>query len=120
MMPATLPVPTSIRRSLLFALLERYVSTGIQFASTVVIARLLTPAEVGIFSVPLSIVLIFQSMRDLGMTQYIIQEADLTEERYDTATSLTVLLSAGFAVVIWLGAGLTAAFYREAGLVPVL
>ena len=114
------PVPTSMRRSLLFALLERYVSTGIQFASAVVIARLLTPAEVGVFSVATSILLVLQSMRDLGMTQYIIQETDLTEERYDTATSLTVLLSAGFAAVVWLGSGSIAAFYREPGLVPVL
>jgi O-antigen/teichoic acid export membrane protein len=112
--------PASIRRSLLFALLERYVSTGIQFASSVVIARLLTPAEVGVFSVATSIFLIIQNMRDLGMTQYIIQETDLTEERYDTATSLTVLLSLGFAAVVWLGSGSIAAFYREPGLVPVL
>ncbi len=117
---STQSVPTSIRRSLLLALLERYVSTGIQFASSVVIARLLTPAEVGVFSVGTSILLILQSMRDLGMTQYIIQEPDLTEERYGTAMSLTVLLSVGFAAVVWLGSGSIAAFYREPGLIPVL
>jgi len=101
-------------------MLERYVSTGVQFATTVVIARLLTPAEVGVFSVAASILSIFQIMRDLGMTQYIIQETDLTDERYGTATSLTILLSLGFAAVVWLGLGSIAAFYREPGLVPLL
>jgi O-antigen/teichoic acid export membrane protein len=118
--PSEHPEPVSIRRSFLFSVTERYLATAIQFAASVIIARLLSPAEVGVYAVGTSILAIIQNVRELGMTQYIIQETELTEKRYGTAIAATLLISVAFSVVLWLASGWISAFYREPGLVPVL
>lgn len=46
-----IPAMTSIRRSLAFSLIERYALIGLGLVSYVLIARVLTPEEIGIYSV---------------------------------------------------------------------
>ena len=41
----------SVRRSLAWGLLDNYIGIALQLVATVVIARLLTPNEIGIYSV---------------------------------------------------------------------
>jgi O-antigen/teichoic acid export membrane protein len=122
-MAASAEQPTgtiSLRRSFAYSVVERYLTTVIQFASTLVIARLLKPEEVGIFSVGMSIVALLHTVRDFGMTQYIVQQKELTRTHFRAAIAVTVAISVCFAIALWFTADAVAAFYREPALVPVL
>jgi O-antigen/teichoic acid export membrane protein len=112
---------TTIRRSFVFAAVERYFSSIVQFASTVIIARLLTPDEVGIFSVGMSVVGLVHMVRDFGITQYIVQERELTRARYASAVSVTAMLSVSFALALWfIAEPLASRLYREPAFEDVL
>lgn len=110
----------SVKKSLLFSAGERYLIFGIQFVSSIIIARLLTPLEIGIFSIG-SILLSFAHVfRDIGISNYVIQEADLTKERLQTAQTVLFLTSWLLAIILWFASGHVASFYAEQGICEVI
>ena len=68
------PNSMSTRNSLFFSFLDRYASLVITVVSSMVIARLLTPAEIGVFSVTVVLLSFVTSIRDMGAGQYLVQE----------------------------------------------
>jgi len=111
---------TGIRSSLLISFGDRYAVLLIQFVSTIVIARLLTPTEMGVYSVGAAAVAIAHTLRDFGVSTYLIQEQHLTAERISAALFITLLLAWSLAAIVWLAASPLADFYSETGLMPVL
>jgi O-antigen/teichoic acid export membrane protein len=110
----------SVRRSSYLAFASRYSSMFINFAGTVVVARLLTPAEIGVFTVSVAFVTLSQVLRDFGVANYLIQERDLDRSRIRTAMGIGLMTGATLALLI---AGLAwpiSRFYGEPGMVQVL
>ena len=92
---------TTVRRSLLLSLAERYFGILIQLISFFVLARLLTPAQIGLYSVAAATIGLAQVVRDFGIGSYLIQETDITPERVRTAFTLTGLISlASFLILV--------------------
>lgn len=77
------------------------------------LARLLTPAEVGIFSVTMVLLSYLTSLRDLGAGQYLLQEKDLTYERIQATWTVQLGLGLLFAVVALLASHPISVFYDE-------
>jgi len=46
-----------------------------------VVARLLSPSEIGVYSVTMVLLGFVATFRDLGAGQYLVQQKELTEER---------------------------------------
>lgn len=104
---------TSVRMSLLISLAEKYSVTVINIGSTLIIARLLSPEEIGVYSVGLAFVAIAHTLRDFGVGNYLIQEKELTEDRIRTAAGITLLLAWSLALLLALGSGWIAALYDK-------
>tara|TARA_R110000868_G_scaffold6363_10_gene36151 strand:+ start:2106 stop:3557 length:1452 start_codon:yes stop_codon:yes gene_type:complete len=103
----------SVRKSLLISFGEKYTVLLISIASTMILARLLSPAEIGIFSVSVAVVGIAQMVRDFGVTQYLIVERDLTRDRIRAAFGITIVISWSLAAVLYFGRDTLADFYSE-------
>lgn len=101
------------RRALLFSFAERYLVTVIGLASNLVIARLLTPIEIGVYSVSLAVISIAQVLRDFGVASYLVQERDLNEEHIRTALGVTLVLGTVLGALVLMSAPWVADFYRE-------
>ena len=99
---------------------QKYVAFVIHLASTVVLARLLTPHDTGIFSLAAAAVAIGHLLRDFGVSDYVITQRDLTNDKLRAAFTLTVLMAWTIAGVLLLLAYPLAAFYSEPQLVVVL
>lgn len=110
----------TIRRSFAFSLLEKYASTAINIGSTLVLARLLTPEEIGVFSVGAAVVGMLHALRDFGVTNYLIQEREVGREKLRTAFTVTLGLSWLFAALLFLAAAPAARFYGEDGVREVV
>ncbi|GIK97010.1 MAG: lipopolysaccharide biosynthesis protein [Alphaproteobacteria bacterium] len=110
----------TIRRSLAFSFLEKYASTAINIGSTLVLARLLTPEEIGVFSVGAAAVGILHALRDFGITSYLIQEREVGPEKLRTAFTVTTGLSWLFAALLFIAADPAARFYGEEGVREVV
>lgn len=103
----------NIRRSLLIAFSQSYVQLAIQFVASLIIARLLTPREIGVFSVSMVFIAMVNTFRDFGVVDYVVQERDLTRERIRSAALVTFITAWGIGLLVALGAGWVAEFYRE-------
>jgi O-antigen/teichoic acid export membrane protein len=106
--------------SLFYSFLEKNASLLVGVTSTIVLSRLLTPVETGIFSVAAAFINISQFLRDFGISNYIIQEQELTAQKLRSAMGLS--LSMGiilFALFLFLS-GPVAAFFNEPSLKVVI
>jgi len=106
---------TSIRKSLLLSFAQRNSTLVIQFVSSLLIARLLTPHEIGIFSIGAVIVSFSHIVRDMGVSNYVIQERELTVDRIRSAQAIVWITSWGLALLLILFSGWAGGFYAEPG-----
>lgn len=82
----------SLRLALLFSLIERYLSVLLAFGSSMALARLLTPEEIGVYSVTLAAVGIAQVLRDFGVGGFLIQKQELDEDTIRSAFGVALLI----------------------------
>ena len=110
----------SIRQSLVRTAGAKYTEIVLGFISSVILARLLTPEDFGIYSIAASIVLIGHMFRNFGVTQYIIQAEKLTDDILRTSFSLTLLISWLIALAIGSTAHWVSGYYENPGLETAL
>ena len=111
---------TRVRNSLVLSMADSYVGLLLQIASTVIISRLLTPSEVGIFAIAAVFSALATTFRDFGVAEYLIQERELTEEKIRAALTLNILVSWTMGLLLLLGSSWVADFYREPGVGDVM
>lgn len=92
----------------------------IGFVGIMLIARLLTPAEIGVYSVASAVTGIAQMMRDFGVGNYLIQERELTKERIRTALTVAIITGWTAGGLLYLVSPWAAAFYSEPGLADLI
>lgn len=93
----------------LFKLLER----GLGLVSTVVLARLLVPADFGIVAMAVSMVAVLELLSAFSLDMALIQKQNLTRDHYDTAWTLNVLANVLIAVLAVLIAAPGASFFGD-------
>ena len=106
---------TSIRKSLFLSFAQRNAMLVIQFVSSLIIARLLSPHEIGIFSIGAVIVSFSHIVRDMGVSNYVIQEKELTTERIRSAQAIIWITSWGIALILFASSFWAGRFYAEPG-----
>ncbi len=105
-----------IRRSIAFSLIDKYAGIVLSLATMAIVARILTPEEVGLFMVASASVILIEAFRDFGVGACIIQAPSLTPALARTAFTVMALLSVVFAGLLWASAPALAAFYGDARL----
>jgi len=93
---------------------------GLGLISTLVLARLLVPEDFGIIAMATSIAAGLELLTLFGFDMALIQRKSLTRDDYDSAWTLNTMLGIGLGVLLVLGAGMGADFYREPRLEPVI
>jgi O-antigen/teichoic acid export membrane protein len=93
--------------------IDKYSLLVINIASTMILARWLTPAETGVYTVAWSLINIAQALREFGIVSYLVQEKELTKERLGTALTIAVLLGLSLTIVFAASAGAIARFYGD-------
>jgi len=111
---------TGLRRSLMFSFLDRYGVYALGLVGTVIAARLLTPADFGVFAVGASIVMLIDVLRDFGAGTYLVQVQHPHRDVVRAAYTVSLLISLVCAGLLVGAAGPVARFYREPGLESVL
>ena len=114
---------TTVRRALALSVLERYLSVVLALGSSMVPARLLTPEQVGMYSVTLAVIGLAHVLREFGVGNYLIQQRDLNDDHVRTAFGLALVLGATLAMVIYGAAPWVGRFYNApemAGLMRIV
>ena len=99
------------------AFLVSFVRSGgtylLAFISSIIISRLLLPAEIGIFSLAMAVTAILHALRDFGIGSYLIKERELTEDKLRTVFGTALLLGWSIAALIFFSSSAVAQFYSE-------
>jgi len=111
---------TSVRRSLGYSIATSYFSLPLQIIGTMVMSRLLTPAETGVFAVAAVFSAFASTFRDFGVAEYVIQEKELTADKIRAALTVTISISWCMALLFFACAPAVASFYRDAGIADVM
>lgn len=110
----------SIRKSLTQTFASTYLQLALQVVGLVVLARLLGPEEIGVYTVASVFVAFAQDLRNFAVGHYIIQEPELTQPRFRAAFTVTLVLGFTMALLLYLVAPYAGAFYEEPGVTAVL
>lgn len=110
----------SVRKGLLISLASANTSMLINFVASLFLARLLTPHEIGVFSVAYVFAGLLRTLREMGLGSYIVQEKELTPERVRTAFGISILFAVVTAAVLAALAVPAGHFYRESGVTEAL
>lgn len=98
----------------------RYLTLALQFISTMLLARLLTPEDIGIYSAGFSIVALAHLFRDFGLNQYIIQEKNLDSTKISATLTISIIIAWTLGLTVYCIAGLAADFFNEEGVEGLL
>lgn len=88
--------------------------------STLVLARLLTPADFGLVAMATAVAAGLELLTLFGFDTALIQRKELAREHYDSAWTLNILIGAGLAAAMAVAAAPVARFYTEPRLEMVM
>jgi O-antigen/teichoic acid export membrane protein len=93
---------------------------GLGLISSIVLARLLVPADFGLVAMAMSVILALELLREFSFDVALIQRQDADRSYYDTAWTLNVLLGLLLATLLVLAAFPAADYYNEPRLRSVM
>jgi len=110
----------SLRKSLAIVAISRYAEISLGLLSTVILARLLTPNDFGIYSIAASVAAIGHLFRNFGVGQFIIQVEELSSEVMRAAFAVTLAISWGIGALLIAVAPLLGRIYDDDGVSNVM
>ncbi|MGH8769607.1 MAG: lipopolysaccharide biosynthesis protein [Burkholderiales bacterium] len=93
---------------------------SIGLISTVILARLLVPADFGLVALAMAIIGVLELMSAFGFDLALIQNQTARREHYDTAWTFNLIIFAAVALILVALAQPAAAFYEDARLAPIM
>jgi len=95
---------TGVRRAFVLASLGRYLMMVVNLAATLIMARLLAPADYGVAVLAGSVLAVAEAIRALGGGAYLVQQKDLTPAQIHTNFTIsliaTILLIAALLLLV--------------------
>src|SRR5688572_28508821 len=97
----------------------RFTIRGVGLASTLILARLLVPADFGLVAIATSILGLLEAMSEFSFDTALIRHPDATRRHYDTAWTLSIMRAAATALLLVVLAVPVAGLFEEPRLVLV-
>lgn len=110
----------NLRLSLLITFFSTNGATLVNFLVTIILARLLSPSEIGIFSISAVVISIAHIFRDFGVSSYLQREKDLTPEKIRSAIGVLIFSSWSIALFIAGISSFVAEYYQQDGVRSVM
>lgn len=109
-----------LRRSIGITFLSTNIATVVQFIVTLILARLLSPSEIGIFSIAAVAMNLAGVFRDFGVQNYLQQEKDLSREKIRSALGLLLTTSWLLALIVYFVRWPVANYYKQPGIADLM
>lgn len=110
----------SVRQKVALQFLVSNLALVANFVLSIVLARLLTPQDIGIFSMSAVLMAVAHVFRDFGVTAFIKREKELTTETLRNALGVLLITSWSVASIMFFSAPYWAHFFHEARVVPAV
>ena len=111
---------STLHRSVLFSAADKYLVQLFAVSTMAVMARLLTPAETGLYLVAAGVLVLVEAIRDFGVVTYLVQQPQLSRGAIRSAFTATLALSLGLACAMYLAAPGVAGLFGDPQLAALL
>ncbi len=91
----------SVRKSVAWAFAGQFVSFGTAFAGSVIIARLLSPHELGIYVIAIATLGVLQVVAQFGASTYVVREKELLPHTLSAAFTVNAILALFLSSVVF-------------------
>ena len=108
------------RTAMAWSMAERYLGLVIGLTASMILARLLTPTDVGLFSLCAAVLAVAATIREFGISEYIIQEKSLDNDKLRRAYAVAVLTAWPIGVVVLLLRHAVASHYDQPELAHII
>jgi len=105
-----------IRKAVFYSVLNKYALQVVSFISVAILARLLTPEEIGLFAIASSLAFVATSLRTFGVSEYLVREKEIDPSKVKTVVGVMVIMSWGLGSVFLIASPWIADFYGQADL----
>ncbi|MFO1257174.1 MAG: lipopolysaccharide biosynthesis protein [Gammaproteobacteria bacterium] len=102
-----------LKKSLSLSFFDKYVGYFLRFIATVIVARLVTPDDIGIFSVAFVVISLGHVIRDFGVAQFLIKEKEINQDKIVAAFTLMLIISWGLFILMYWARHPIADFYNK-------
>lgn len=109
-----------VARGAVWMMTARVTDRLIGLASTLILARVLTPADFGLVAMAMAVIGLIELATAFGFEIALVRMAQPTRAQYDTVWTLNVLFGVGCATATAIAAAPAAAFYNEPRLASVM
>jgi O-antigen/teichoic acid export membrane protein len=103
-----------IRSAIKLSLAMQVVSQLITFVNVLIIARLLTPEEVGVFAIVSSFTIIAVDLRFFGTGNFLVKEMKITEEKKRSVLGVSIVISYFLGIVLFSCASILSSYFAYA------
>jgi O-antigen/teichoic acid export membrane protein len=110
----------NLRRSLVINFISSSGSTIAGFFVSVILSRILSPSEIGVFSMTIVFVNMAHIFRDFGVGTYLQREPELTPEKIRAATGVVFMTSWLIALALYIASPWIGGWFAEPKMVPVM
>lgn len=110
----------NLRRSLVINFLSQSGATLLQFVVSVMLARMLSPSEIGVYSMTVVFVNFAHVFRDFGVSAYLQREKQLTPDKLRSATGVVFSTSWLIAFALLLSSKWIGEWFHEPASIPVM
>ena len=110
----------SLRRSIAWTFVAQGLYFVIQYGGSIILARLLSPKEMGVYTIALTTIALLTMLQSLGLNTFILREQNLTREKFGTAVCINAMLNVVIALLVLASAPLAGQYMREDGVREVM
>lgn len=109
-----------LRRALLFSFAQKYTSLIFNLFTIIIVSRILTPSQIGVFSVAIGLTVLAQMLRSLGVPEYLVQEQSVDDATIRTSFTVSLIIAWSLAGGLFATSGWLGHFYGDPGVGQVL
>jgi len=110
----------NLRRSLVINFFSSTGTAFLQFVVSVLLARMLSPSEIGVYSMTIVFVNFAHVFRDFGVSGYLQREDNLTPDKIRSATGVVFTTSWIIATTLFLVSPAIGRWFNEPAMTPVM
>jgi O-antigen/teichoic acid export membrane protein len=111
---------SELRRPLAFSAINTYTEGALNFFLTAILARLLSPEEIGVFLIAAGVLALTETLRDFGVGLYLVQAHEVSRDGVRTTFTVLLIMSVTLACIILFSADALASFFHEPRLVAAI
>jgi O-antigen/teichoic acid export membrane protein len=102
-----------MRRHIAISFIQKHLQLLVSIASVMILSRLISPEETGIYSIGVAIAALTHAVRDFGVGNFLVKETEITQVKVNTAFTISLIIAIVLGLVLLAVSLPVAAFYNQ-------